>query len=170
MEEKRISRKELAAIKRVAMNVNPALVKREKARSMIEKWTKEYQLQENAIRGDEAGIVARFGLRTEQVVTKVSEPTGKFDEKGRPKMHTKYVLTDNVRFDADKNEYVITLEDNCTEDACAHPEECICAEPVEPAVDDAVAEDTPEPEFLAEVKEEEEEALAEPIIPNDFAY
>ena len=81
--EKRISTRELAAVKRTAMNVAPIVAKKNKAKSMIEKWTEEYNVQESALAGYESGLMAQLGLRTEQVVTKVVESTGKFDKNGK---------------------------------------------------------------------------------------
>ena len=109
--EKRISTRELAAVKRTAMNVAPIVAKKNKAKAMIQKWTDEYNTQEAALAGYESGLMAQLGLRTEQVVTKVVEPTGKLDKNGKEIKQTKYVLTDNVRYDSDKNEYIVTIKD-----------------------------------------------------------
>ena len=152
--EKRISRKELAAVKRTAMNVAPIVAKKNKAKAMIEKWTKEYDAQEAALVGYESGLMAQLGLRTEQVVTKVVEPTGKFDDNGKEKKQTKYVLNPNVHFDQDTNEYVVTIE----------TEPCSCENNVqEECIEHPVGiaeENTEEPEV--EVQEEVAEAPAEP--------
>lgn len=109
--EKRISTRELAAVKRTAMNVAPIVAKKNKAKAMIDKWTEEYNIQEAALKGYESGLMAQLGLRTEQVVTKVVENTGKMDKNGKELKQTKYVLNDNVRYDSEKNEYVVTIAD-----------------------------------------------------------
>lgn len=109
--EKRISTRELAAVKRTAMNVAPIVAKKNKAKAMIDKWTEEYNIQEAALKGYESGLMAQLGLRTEQVVTKVVENTGKMDKNGKEIKQTKYVLNDNVRYDSEKNEYVVTIND-----------------------------------------------------------
>lgn len=93
------------------MNVNPDMAKREKARLNIEKWTEEYNKADASIKADEAGIMLKHGVRCEDVFTKVSEPTGKFNENGKEQKQTKYILTDNVRYDSDSNEYVVTIAD-----------------------------------------------------------
>lgn len=109
--EKRISTRELAAVKRTAMNVAPIVAKKNKAKAMIDKWTEEYNIQEAALKGYESGLMAQLGLRTEQVVTKVVENTGKMDKNGKEIKQTKYVLNDNVKYDSEKNEYVVTIND-----------------------------------------------------------
>ena len=109
--EKRISTRDLAAIKRTAMNVAPIMAKRNKAKEMIEKYTEEYNQHEKTILNYESGIIAQTGLRTEQVVTKVTEPTGKFDKNGKEMKQTKYVINPNVHFDTETSEYVVTVKD-----------------------------------------------------------
>jgi len=109
--EKRISTRELAAIKRIAMNVNPLVVKKNKAKEKIDQWTKEYEALDRDIKAYESGIIAQLGLRTEQVVTKVVEPTGKTDKNGKEVKATKYIINPNVRFDSETSEYVVTIED-----------------------------------------------------------
>lgn len=109
--EKRISVRELAAIKRIAMNVNPLVVKKQKAKAMIDKWTKEHDTLEASIKGYESGITAQLGVRTEQVVSKVVENTGKLDKNGKEIKQTKYVINDNVRFDQEAGEYIVTIAD-----------------------------------------------------------
>lgn len=109
--EKRISTRDLAAIKRTAMNVAPIMAKRNKAKEMIEKYTEEYNQHEKTILNYESGIIAQTGLRTEQVVTKVTEPTGKLDKNGKEIKQTKYVINPNVRFDSETSEYVVTVKD-----------------------------------------------------------
>ena len=109
--EKRISTRDLAAIKRTAMNVAPIVAKRNKAKRMIEKCTEEYNHYENTILKYESGIITQTGLRTEQVVTKVTESTGKVDKNGKEMKQTKYVINPNVHFDSETSEYVVTIED-----------------------------------------------------------
>lgn len=132
--EKRISTRELAAVKRTAMNVAPIVAKKNKAKAMIEKWTEEYNIQEAALKGYESGLMAQLGLRTEQVVTKVVENTGKLDKNGKEIKQTKYVLNDNVKYDSEKNEYVVTIKDENDNEGspCNCETQCDCKEePVE---------------------------------------
>ena len=127
--EKRISTRELAAVKRTAMNVAPIVAKKNKAKAMIDKWTEEYNIQEAALKGYESGLMAQLGLRTEQVVTKVVENTGKMDKNGKEIKQTKYVLNDNVKYDSEKNEYVVTIADE--DDMEGAPIENTVEEPVQ---------------------------------------
>lgn len=112
------------------MNVNPDMAKREKARLNIEKWTEEYNKADASIKADEAGIMLKYGVRCEDVFTKVSEPTGKFNENGKEQKQTKYILTDNVRYDSDSNEYVVTIADE-NDNESAPVEEVTAEQPVE---------------------------------------
>jgi hypothetical protein len=114
--EKRISTRELAAIKRVAMNVAPLQVKKNKATVQVNKWLQELRDLDKTIATYESGIIAQTGLRTEQVVTKVTESTGKVDKNGKEIKQTKYIINANVRFDQEKNEYVVTLPDDDREE------------------------------------------------------
>ena len=144
--EKRISTRDLAAIKRTAMNVAPIMAKRNKAKEMIEKYTEEYNQHENTILNYESGIIAQTGLRTEQVVTKVTESTGKFDKNGKEMKQTKYVINPNVRFDSETSEYVVTVADENDNEG---------APVAENAVEEAVIEQQ------EEVVEQPEEAFEE---------
>jgi len=173
--EKRISTRELAAVKYTAKIVAPIVAKKNKAKAMIDKWTKEYNTQKTALEGYESGLIAQLGLRTEQVVTRVIEPTGKFDKNGKEVKQTKYVLTDNVRYDSEKNEYIVTIKDEgdkevapadtavVEEDLTGTDEpEVVNPEPVpEPDVAEPDVEETPEPEPDDTTEEQPEEEFEE---------
>ena len=173
--EKRISTRELAAVKRTAMNVAPIVAKKNKAKAMIEKWTEEYNVQEAALAGYESGLMAQLGLRTEQVVTKVVEPTGKLDKNGREIKQTKYILTDNVRYDSEKNEYIVTIKDeNDNEGAPCDCNECACEEPAED-IPEEIAKDLDDMDAAnvtdAPVEvEQEEHAQPEVTFEEQFAF
>ena len=173
--EKRISTRELAAVKRTAMNVAPIVAKKNKAKAMIEKWTEEYNVQEAALAGYESGLMAQLGLRTEQVVTKVVEPTGKLDKNGREIKQTKYILTDNVRYDSEKNEYIVTIKDeNDNEGAPCDCKECTCDEPSED-IPEEIAKDLDDMDAAnvtdAPVEvEQEEHAQPEVTFEEQFAF
>lgn len=122
--EKQISSKELAAIKRTAITVSGHLVKREKAKSNIEKWTKEYKTHENTILNYESGLIAELGLRSEQVVHRIVEEKVK---DGKTIKTAKYVLNDNVRYDDELNKYIVTIPEGVAEEPCAC-ETCQCEE------------------------------------------
>lgn len=143
--EKRISTRDLAAIKRTAMNVAPIMAKRNKAKEMIEKYTEEYNQHEKTILNYESGIIAQTGLRTEQVVTKVTEPTGKLDKNGKEVKQTKYIINPNVRFDAETSEYVVTVKDETDNESAPVAEGDMEVAPVEqPVMDEPVAEEVAE--------------------------
>lgn len=143
--EKRISTRDLAAIKRTAMNVAPIMAKRNKAKEMIEKYTEEYNQHEKTILNYESGIIAQTGLRTEQVVTKVTEPTGKFDKNGKEVKQTKYIINPNVRFDAETSEYVVTVKDENDNESAHVAEDDKEVGPVEqPVMGEPVAEEVAE--------------------------
>ena len=143
--EKRISTRDLAAIKRTAMNVAPIMAKRNKAKEMIEKYTEEYNQHEKTILNYESGIIAQTGLRTEQVVTKVVEPTGKTDKNGKEVKQTKYIINPNVRFDAETSEYVVTVRDENDNEGAPVAEGDMEVAPVEqPVMEEPVAEEVAE--------------------------
>lgn len=76
---------------------------------------KGYQAQISAL---EAGIVQVMGFHVDDLVKKVIEPTGKTDLKtGKPIMVTKYVETDIVSYDKQKQEYVVEIPDAPAENA-----------------------------------------------------
>ena len=150
--EKRISTRDLAAIKRTAMNVAPIMAKRNKAKEMIEKYTEEYNQHEKTILNYESGIIAQTGLRTEQVVSKVTEPTGKLDKNGKEVKQTKYVINPNVHFDTETSEYVVTVKDENDNESAPVAEGDKEVAPVEqPVMEEPVAEEVAEqPEEVLE--------------------
>lgn len=88
---KTISIRQFAAIKRVAQNVNLATARKNKVSAQLTKLYQEYTDLENEIKAHEAGIIKLTGgYMTENLVTKVVEPTGKVDKDGRPIKVTKY--------------------------------------------------------------------------------
>lgn len=147
--EKRISTTQLRVARRVAGIIAGNLAKRKKAEEQIKKWTDEYNRQENIICSYEAGLIADVGLRSEQIVTKVIEPTGKFDKNGRALKQTKYIINDNVRFDSDTKEYIVTIADDGDKEVApvkdendneGTPCDCTehtCLEPVQEVPEDA---------------------------------
>lgn len=90
---KKISKWELAAIKRAAQNVNPMVTKKNKIKAKIAELKEEYDslcaIQEQY----EAPVKAiTGGYTTEDIYDKVIEDTGKVDKDGKPIKVTKYVL------------------------------------------------------------------------------
>lgn len=109
--EKRISVTNFRAIKRIAQAVNPLVIKKNKLQEQVNELTGELESYKAQIKGMEQGVIAMTGLQSEDLVKKVVEPTGKFDKEGKPIKNTKYVPTDIVTKDEERNEYVITLPD-----------------------------------------------------------
>lgn len=87
---KTISTRQMAAVKRVAQNVNFLVTKKNKVAAEIERLNKEYNDLVNEIDGHEVGVRALTGHTSEELVTKVVETTDKVDKEGRPIKVTKY--------------------------------------------------------------------------------
>lgn len=109
--------KERAALQKKAVLLKQELdVKKAKLQEEIDRKTSalkaEFDACEQQINLLEAGIVQTLGFHVSDVVKKVIEPTGKTDPKtGKALTVTKYVETDNVHYDKEKKEYVITISD-----------------------------------------------------------
>lgn len=88
---KTISLRQMATIKRVAQNVNPLVVKKNKIAAKIDELNAEYNALTEEIEGHEMGIKALTGgLTSEDLVVKRVEDTGKVDKNGCPVKVTKY--------------------------------------------------------------------------------
>jgi len=107
--EKRISYRDYQSVKSVAKAIDPKLREAASLEKKIAALTEELNTCKEQISFLEAGIVKTLGFHVTDAVKKVIEPTGKTDAKGKPVMQTKYIPTDNVAYDADKKQYVITL-------------------------------------------------------------
>ena len=109
---KKISVRNWAAIKRVAQNVNPLVVKRNKAEEKIEALKKEITDLQMEIECNEAGVKAiTGGYCSEDLVNKVVEITDKVNAKGEPVKVTKYVPTDRVEYNEEDKCYYIKDEE-----------------------------------------------------------
>lgn len=105
--------------KRVAQACNPFYSKRNSVKKQIEKLTAEYNAYDTQITSLEAGIKALTGFRVEDIVKKVIEP--KLDafgkpviKEGKPVKVTKYVPTEIVHYDKEAKQYVVTVEDEAS--------------------------------------------------------
>lgn len=108
---KTISIRQMAAVKRVAQNVNFAVTKRNKIAEQINKLNKEYNALTEEIEGHEAGILKLTGHTSEELVTKVVTVTDKVDKDGRPIKITKYEPKEGaVAFNEETKMYDILLE------------------------------------------------------------
>ena len=105
---KKLTVRNFAAIKRIAQNVNPLVVKKNRMLAQAKKILLEVREIEEEIKGYEAGVVALTGgYQSEALVTKVVENTGKVDKDNTPIKVTKYIPTNLVTFSEEENCYYI---------------------------------------------------------------
>lgn len=108
---KTISVRQFATVKRVAQNVNPLVVKKNKILSKIVDLKDECTALEAEIEGHEMGIKALTGgLTSEDLVVKRIEDTGKVDKDGKPIKKTVYEPSDKLVWDEAAGVYNI-IED-----------------------------------------------------------
>ena len=121
---KEITTRQMAMIKRIAMNVNPLVVKKNKLISKINDLTVEIAEINDAIEGNEMGIkTITGGLSSEVLITKTVTDSGKVDKNGNPIKVTKYEPNPNVvQWDENKKVYTLAeyeedlfVEENNTE-------------------------------------------------------
>ena len=119
---KEITTRQMAMIKRIAMNVNPLVVKKNKLISKINELTVEIAEINDAIEGNEMGIkTITGGLSSEVLITKTVTDSGKVDKNGNPIKVTKYEPnTEWVKWNEDKKVYIIDdIEDTAVEEPIA---------------------------------------------------
>ena len=106
---KEITTRQMAMIKRIAMNVNPLVVKKNKLISKINDLTVEIAEINDAIEGNEMGIkTITGGLSSEVLITKTVTDSGKVDKNGNPIKVTKYEPSpDIVQWDENKKVYIV---------------------------------------------------------------
>ena len=106
---KEITTRQMAMIKRIAMNVNPLVVKKNKLISKINDLTVEIAEINDAIEGNEMGIkTITGGLSSEVLITKTVTDSGKVDKNGNPIKVTKYEPnTEWVKWNEDKKVYTL---------------------------------------------------------------
>lgn len=123
---KTISVRQFATIKRVAQNVNPLVIKKNKILSKIVDLKDECTALEAEIEGHEMGIKALTGgLTSEGLVVKRIEDTGKVDKDGKPIKKTVYEPSDKLVWDEPAGVY------NIIEDTPIDPTDAHAVEPVE---------------------------------------
>lgn len=116
---KEITTRQMAMIKRIAMNVNPLIVKKNKLISKINELTVEIAEINDAIEGNEMGIKSiTGGLSSEVLITKTVTDSGKVDKNGNPIKVTKYEPnTEWVKWNEDKKVYIIEdIEESTVEE------------------------------------------------------
>ena len=104
---KEITTRQMAMIKRIAMNVNPLVVKKNKLISKINDLTVEIAEINDAIEGNEMGIMTiTGGLSSEILITKTVTDSGKVDKNGNPIKVTKYEPNPNrLQWNEEKKVY-----------------------------------------------------------------
>ena len=130
---KEITTRQMAMIKRIAMNVNPLVVKKNKLISKINDLTVEIAEINDAIEGNEMGIKSiTGGLSSEVLITKTVTDSGKVDKNGNPIKVTKYEPNpDIVQWDENKKVYIVnnvaesTVEEDTTENIINNTEETV---------------------------------------------
>lgn len=110
---KTLTIRQFATVKRVAQNVNPLVVKKNKIAAKIDELNAEYNALTQEIEGHEMGIKAvTGGLVSEDLVVKKVEDTGKVDKDGKPIKVTKYEPKEGVVvFNEETNVYEIHTEE-----------------------------------------------------------
>ena len=113
-----LSVRQMATVKRVAQNVNPLVVKKNKIAAKIDELNAEYNALVEEIEGHEMGVKALTGgLTSEDLVVKKVEDTGKVDKNGCPVKVTKYEPKEGVVvFNEETNVYEIHTEEPEVED------------------------------------------------------
>ena len=106
--EKRISVNEFRSAVRVAQACNPLIIKRDSFLKKIEKLKEEYETYDAQVKALESGIVSLLGISVEDMVKKEVVVTGT-DSNGKVTKTTKYLPTDNVTFDAEKKQYIVSI-------------------------------------------------------------
>lgn len=110
-----ISVRQFASIKRIAMNVNPLVVKKNKLISKINELTEEIAQLNEEIEGNEMGIKSLTGgFGSEVLVVKKIVDSGKVDKSGNPIKVTKYEPNPNrLQWNEEKKVYnLISLVEN----------------------------------------------------------
>ena len=123
---KEITTRQMAMIKRIAMNVNPLVVKKNKLISKINDLTVEIAEINDAIEGNEMGIkTITGGLSSEVLITKTVTDSGKVDKNGNPIKVTKYEPnSDIVKWDENKKVYIVNnVAESAIEEASTYTSE-----------------------------------------------
>ena len=110
---KTLTVRQFAGVKRIAQNVNPLVVKKNKIAAKIDELNAEYNALTEEIDGHEMGVKALTGgLTSEDLVVKKVENTGKVDKDGKPVKVTKYEPKAGVVvFNEEANVYEIHVEE-----------------------------------------------------------
>lgn len=115
---KTLTVRQFAGVKRIAQNVNPLVVKKNKTAAKINKLNAEYNALTEEIEGHEMGVKSLTGgLTSEDLVVKKVEDTGKVGKDGKPVKVTKYEPKAGVVvFNEEASVYEIHIEEPEVED------------------------------------------------------
>lgn len=118
---KTITARQFASIKRIYMNVNPLIVKKNKLISKINDLTVEIAQLNDEIEGNEMGIkTITEGLSSEELIVKKVIDTDKTDKNGNIVKVTKYEANpERLQWDDEKKVYnliIPTTEEDINED------------------------------------------------------
>ena len=102
-----LSTRKWADIKKTAQIVQPNVSKAEKLKAKINELNEELEMTESAIMQWDGAIINMTGFRSSDLIKRVVEPTGKTDGDGRTLTVTKWVPSDIVKFDEERNVYCI---------------------------------------------------------------
>ena len=105
-----VSTRKWAAIKKTAQIVQPNVSKAEKLKAKITELNEELEMTESAIMQWDGAIINMTGFRSSDLIKRVVEPTGKTDGDGRTLTVTKWVPSDIVKFDEERNVYCIVAD------------------------------------------------------------
>lgn len=110
---KTLTVRQFAGVKRIAQNVNPLVVKKNKIAAKIDELNAEYNALTEEIEGHEMGVkTLTGGLTSEDLVVKKVEDTGKVGKDGKPVKVTKYEpKADVVVFNEETSVYEIHVEE-----------------------------------------------------------
>lgn len=124
---KTLTIRQFATIKRVAQNVNPLVVKKNKILSKLRELNDEYEALTEEIEGHEMGIkTLTGGYTSEDLICKSIEDTGKVDKNNKPIKVTKYEPNNRVIFNTDTNMYeIIDVPQTSDEELQSADEECV---------------------------------------------
>lgn len=105
--------RQFAGVKRIAQNVSPLVVKKNKIAAKIDELNAEYNALTEEIEGHEMGVKALTGgLTSEDLVVKKVEDIGKVNKDGKPIKVTKYEPKAGIMvFNEKANIYEIHVEE-----------------------------------------------------------
>ena len=111
--EKKITYQQFQSVKAVAKAIDHSMRKFKPLDEKVKKLEEERKFYQTQIAALEAGIVQIVGFHVADLVKKVVEVTGTTAD-GKPIKSTKFLPTDNVRYDEATKQYIITVGESET--------------------------------------------------------